>query len=93
MKVEVTVGEDVMGDVMSDLSQRRGRPQGVESVNGNQIVTATVPMAEMLSYAPALNSMTQGKGSFHMEFEGYEEMPSNVAQKVIDAAKQESDGD
>lgn len=91
MKVEITVGEDVMGDIMSDLSQRRGRPQGVESQNSNQVVTATVPMAEMLTYAPVLNSMTQGKGSFHMEFEGYEEMPANVAQKVIEAAKTKDD--
>ncbi len=87
MKVEVTVEEDAMGDIMSDLSQRRGRPQGVESGNGAQMVTAIVPMAEMLNYAPALNSMTQGKGSFHMEFSGYEEMPSNVAQKVIEEAQ------
>jgi len=93
MKVEVTVGEDVMGDIMSDLSQRRGRPQGVETQDHNQVVTATVPMAEMLTYAPALNSMTQGKGSFHMEFEGYEEMPANVAQKVIEAAKKKDDDD
>jgi len=87
MKVEVTVEEEFMGDVMSDLSQRRGRPQGVEPSGHGQMVTATVPMAEMLSYAPTLNSMTQGKGSFHMEFESYEEMPVNVAQKVIEAAK------
>jgi elongation factor G len=93
MKVEVTVEEDVMGDIMSDLSQRRGRPQGVESSGHGQTVTATVPMAEMLSYAPALNSMTQGKGTFHMEFQGYEEMPVNVAQKVIEAAKKEKEED
>jgi elongation factor G len=93
MKVEVTVEEDAMGDIMSDLSQRRGRPQGVESNSGAQMVTATVPMAEMLNYAPALNSMTQGKGSFHMEFLGYEEMPSNVAQKVIEDAKRAAEED
>jgi elongation factor G len=93
MKVEITVEENVMGDIMSDLSQRRGRPQGVESMNGNQMVTAVVPMAEMLTYAPALNSMTQGKGSFHMEFESYEEMAPNIAQKVVEAVKRAKEED
>jgi elongation factor G len=87
MKVEVTVDEEVMGDIMSDLSQRRGRPQGVEANGRTQMVTAIVPMAEMLTYAPVLNSITQGKGSFHMEFSSYEEMAPNVAQKVVEAAK------
>ncbi|MDH3522697.1 MAG: elongation factor G [Acidobacteriota bacterium] len=93
MKIEVTVTEDVMGDIMSDLSQRRGRPQGVESRPGGQLITAIVPMAEMLSYAPALNSMTQGKGTFHMEFASYEEMPANVAQKVIEESKKAAAAD
>jgi elongation factor G len=93
MKVEVTVDESFMGDVMSDLSSRRGRPQGMDSKNGQSIVNATVPMAEMLTYAPALNSMTQGKGSFHMEFSHYEEVPANVAQKIIeDSRKKEEAG-
>ncbi len=87
MKVEISVDEEFMGDVMSDLSQRRGRPQGMDSNNGVQVVNAIVPMAEMLSYAPALNSMTQGKGSFHMEYSHYEEMPTNVAEKVIQESR------
>jgi elongation factor G len=87
MKVEIRVEEEFMGDVMSDLSQRRGRPQGMDSDNGTQVISAVVPMAEMLSYAPSLNSMTQGKGSFHMEYSHYEEMPVNVAQKVIEESK------
>lgn len=93
MKVEIRVDEEFMGDVMSDLSQRRGRPQGMDTDNGMQLISAIVPMAEMLSYAPSLNSMTQGKGSFHMEYSHYEEMPVNVAQKVIEEtrrAKQEN---
>ncbi|MCZ6727916.1 MAG: elongation factor G [Acidobacteria bacterium] len=93
MKIEVTVDEEVMGDIMSDLSQRRGRPQGVEANGSTQTVTAIVPMAEMLSYAPALNSITQGKGSFHMEFSSYEEMPANVAQKVVEAANRKKEED
>jgi len=93
MKIEVTVDEEVMGDIMSDLSKRRGRPQGVEANGNTQTVTAIVPMAEMLSYAPALNSITQGKGSFHMEFSSYEEMPANVAQKVVEAANRKKEED
>ncbi len=91
MKVEVHVEEEFTGDVMSDLSQRRGRPEGMDSENGAQVISAVVPMAEMLNYAPSLNSMTQGKGSFHMEYSHYEEMPVNVAEKVIQESKKAED--
>jgi elongation factor G len=87
MKVEIQTGEEFMGDIMSDLSQRRGRPQGMDSKNGAQIVEATVPLAEMLNYAPALRSMTQGRSSFHMEFSHYEEVPRMVQEKIIAEAK------
>jgi elongation factor G len=90
MKVEISVEEQFMGDVMSDLSQRRGRPQGMDSKPGHSVVLATVPMAEMLSYAPALNAMTQGKGSFHMEFSHYEEAPAHVQQKIIEGAQKKA---
>ncbi|MEZ5331527.1 MAG: elongation factor G [Thermoanaerobaculia bacterium] len=93
MKVEVTIDESFMGDVMSDLSSRRGRPQGMDAKNGRQVISATVPMAEMLTYAPSLNSMTQGKGSFHMEFSHYEEVPNTVAQKIIEASKKQDEAD
>ncbi len=93
MRVEITVDEQFMGEVMSDLSQRRGRPQGMDSRNGQSIVQAIVPMAEMLSYAPALNSMTQGKGSFHMEFSHYEEVPSHVQQKIIEEAQKAAEAE
>jgi elongation factor G len=83
MKVEITTGEEFMGDIMSDLSQRRGRPQGMESRNGNHVVSATVPMAEMLNYAPSLRAMTQGRASFHMEYSHYEEVPRPVQEKII----------
>ncbi len=92
MKVDVSVDEEFMGDVMSDLSQRRGRPQGMESNSGSQVISAVVPMAEMLTYAPTLNSITQGKGSFHMEYSHYEEMPVNVAEKVIRESKKDKEG-
>jgi elongation factor G len=87
MKVEIQTGEEFMGDIMSDLSQRRGRPQGMDSKNGVQVVEATVPLAEMLNYAPALRSMTQGRSSFHMEFSHYEEVPRMVQEKIIAEAK------
>jgi elongation factor G len=87
MKVEIHTGEEFMGDIMSDLSQRRGRPQGMDSKNGVQIIEATVPLADMLNYAPALRSMTQGRSTFHMEFSHYEEVPRMVQEKIIAEAK------
>ncbi|HKV10531.1 MAG TPA: elongation factor G, partial [Thermoanaerobaculia bacterium] len=83
MKVEVTTSEEFMGDIMGDLSHRRGRPQGMDSVNGAQVIKATVPMSEMLDYERALTSMTQGRSSFHMEFSHYEEVPRPVQEKLI----------
>jgi elongation factor G len=88
MKVEIEASDEFMGDIMSDLSQRRGRPQGMEVKNGGQVVSAVVPMAEMLNYAPALRAMTQGRAGFHMEFSHYEEVPRPVQEKIIaEAAK------
>lgn len=87
MKVEIHTNEEFMGDIMSDLSHRRGRPQGMDTRNGLQIVEATVPLAEMLNYAPALRSMTQGRSTFHMEFSHYEEVPRQVQEKIISEAK------
>jgi len=83
MKVEVATSEDFTGDVMSDLSQRRGQPQGMDSQNGTQIIRAIVPMAEMLDYAPSLRSITQGRASFQMEFSHYAEVPKNIQDKLI----------
>lgn len=83
MKVDIYTTEDFMGDIMSDLSQRRGKPQGMDSKNGTQVVNALVPMSEMLDYAPALRSMTQGRSSFHMEMSHYEEVPKQIRQKII----------
>ncbi|MCZ7651308.1 MAG: elongation factor G [Thermoanaerobaculia bacterium] len=83
MKVEVITGEEFMGDIMSDLSQRRGRPQGMDTRGHQQVVKALVPMAEMLNYAAALRAMTQGRSDFHMEFSHYEEAPRHVQEKII----------
>ncbi len=87
MKVEIQTSEEFMGDIMSDLSHRRGRPQGMDSKNGAQIVVALVPMSEMLNYAPALRSMTQGRSSFHMEYSHYEEVPRPVQEKLVALAR------
>ena len=72
-----------MGDIMGDLSHRRGRPQGMDSVNGSQVIKATVPMSEMLDYDRILTSLTQGRSSFHMEFSHYEEVPRPVQEKLV----------
>ena len=91
MKVEITTPEEMMGDIMSDLSQRRGRPQGMDANDGMQVINAKVPMAEMLDYAPSLRSMTQGRASFHMEFSHYEEVPRQLQEKIIAEAKREKE--
>ncbi len=87
MKVEVNTSEEFTGDIMGDLSHRRGRPQGMDSVNGSQIIKATVPMSEMLEYARVLRAMTQGRSTFHMEFSHYEEVPKPVQEKIVANAK------
>lgn len=91
MSVEITTPEEFMGDVMSDLSQRRGKPQGMDTRGGTQIVKAQVPMAEMLNYSPALTSMTQGRANFHMEFSHYEDVPKMVQDKIIAEAQREKE--
>jgi elongation factor G len=84
MKVEVTVPEDTLGTVIGDLNTRRGKVQGVEpQAGGNQKINAVVPMAEMLTYANQLQSITSGRGLYSMEFSNYEEVPSHIAQKII----------
>ncbi|MCX5719546.1 MAG: elongation factor G [Nitrospirae bacterium] len=84
MKVEVITPEDTLGAVIGDLNSKRGRVQGVEpQAGGNQKITALVPMAEMLTYANQLHSLTSGRGLYSMEFSYYEEVPSHLAQKII----------
>jgi len=90
-KVEVVIPDEYMGDVIGDLNRRRGRIMGMNPVSGGQQVDAEVPQTEMFKYATDLRSMTQARGSFKMTFERYDEMPSNMAQKVIEAAKVEDD--
>jgi elongation factor G len=88
MTVTVSVPEDAVGDVIGDLNSRRGRPLGMEPSGGGMTeVKAEVPMAEMLTYAPDLRSITGGRGEFGMEFLRYEEVPGHLASKVVDEAR------
>jgi len=92
MLVTVTTPEDTVGDVIGDLNSRRGRPLGMEPTGGGMTdVKAEVPMAEMLSYAPDLRSITGGQGEFGMEFLRYEEVPAHLAGKVVEGAKAEKE--
>jgi elongation factor G len=91
MLVTLSVPEEHVGDVIGDLNSRRGRPLGMEPVAGMTEIKAEVPMAEMLSYAPDLRSLTAGQGDYTMEFVRYEELPSHLAQKVVAAARSEED--
>ncbi len=84
MKVEVTVPEDYMGDVIGDLNSRRGRIEGMEARAGAQVIRAQVPLAEMFGYATDLRSRTQGRGVYSMQFDHYEEVPQNVAKVIIE---------
>jgi elongation factor G len=83
MKVEVEVPEEFMGDVIGDVSKRRGQVNGMGDRAGNKIVDAFVPLAEMFGYSTDLRSMTQGRATYAMEFDHYEEVPSNVATEII----------
>ena len=83
MQVEIACPEDNMGDIMGDLSSRRGKPQGMEASGSSQIIRAEVPMAEMLDYASTLKSLTSDRGSFTMEFNHYDEAPAVVRKKII----------
>jgi elongation factor G len=83
MDVEVSIPGPYVGDIMGDLSSRRGRVQSSEAKGSTQVIQAQVPMSEMLEYASQLTSMTGGQGEFHMEFSHYEEAPAHVREKVI----------
>lgn len=91
MNMTIMIPEDNLGDIMGDVSARRGRVQGMEAAGGMQVVKAQVPMAEVLTYASDLRSMTSDRGSFSMELAAYEEMPNNLAEKLIQEAQLEED--
>jgi elongation factor G len=87
MKVEVTVPEEYMGDVIGDMNSRRGRIEGMEARAGAQVIRVFVPLAEMFGYATDLRSRTQGRGTYSMEFDHYEEVPKNIAETIITKVK------
>ena len=87
MDVEITVPENYAGDIMGNLNSRRGRIQGMETKGGSSITKAQAPLAEMLTYASDLTSMTQGRGTYSMEFSHYDVVPQQIADKITSAAK------
>lgn len=89
MNLSITVPDEFVGDVIGDMNSRRGKVLGVEAKGGNQVVSAQVPMVEVLRYATDLTSMTGGRGTFTMEFSHYEEVPAHLTEKIVAASKQE----
>jgi len=83
MAVEVVTPEQYMGDVMGDLNRRRGMVQGMEDSASGKVITAEVPLSEMFGYATDLRSATQGRATYTMEFDKYAEVPSNIAEGII----------
>src|SRR5947209_18443591 len=87
MHVDITAPAEYIGDIMGDLNSRRGRVEGVDADGDAQTVKARVPLSEMLTYGSTLRSITQGRGSFHMESSHYEEVPRNLQEKIISEHK------
>ena len=87
MKVEVTMPEEYMGDVIGDINSRRGRIEGMEDIGGGKMVKGYVPLAEMFGYSTDLRSKTQGRGNYSMFFEKYEQVPKNIQEKIISEHK------
>lgn len=86
-KIEVTVPEEYMGDILGDINSRRGRIEGMEARSGAQVIRGYVPLAEMFGYATNLRSRTQGRGSYSMQFDHYEEVPAGIAKSIIEKNK------
>ena len=89
MKVDVTVPEEYMGDVIGDINSRRGRIEGMDAVNGTQVIHGFVPLSEMFGYATDLRSKTQGRGTYSMFFDHYEPVPKSVGEKILSAKGRE----
>ncbi|MFC7365927.1 MULTISPECIES: elongation factor G [Bhargavaea] len=89
MKVEVVIPEEYMGDIMGDITSRRGRVEGMEARGNAQVVRAMVPLSEMFGYATSLRSNTQGRGTFSMVFDHYEEVPKSIREEIVKKVKGE----
>ena len=87
MKVEVTMPEEYMGDVIGDINSRRGRIEGMDDLGGGKIVRGFVPLSEMFGYSTDLRSRTQGRGNYSMFFEKYEPVPKSVQEKILSNKK------
>jgi len=88
MKTEVVTPADFFGQVISDLSSRRGKIEETKERVGMKVIDAVVPLSEMFGYATSLRSLTEGRASFTMEFNSYEKVPENIAQEIIDGKRQ-----
>jgi elongation factor G len=89
MKVEVVIPDEYLGDIMGDITSRRGRVEGMEARGNAQVVRAFVPLSEMFGYATALRSNTQGRGTYSMHFDHYEEVPKSISEEIIKKNKGE----
>ena len=87
MNVEITIPDESVGDIIGDLNSRRGRVLGTAPRGHSNVVSAEVPLAEMLTYAPDLTSMTGGRGDYHMELLRYDEVPAHLTLKIVEQAK------
>jgi elongation factor G len=91
MKMQITTPDEFMGDIMGDLNSRRGRVLGMDAAGKYQVINAEIPMVEVLTYAPDLRSMTGGRGIFSVEFLRYDEVPAQLAEKVVEAVRAEKE--
>ncbi len=91
MKVEITVPEEYMGDVIGDVNSRRGKMEGMDAVNGSQIIHAFIPLSEMFGYATDLRSKTQGRGNYSMEPSHYEEVPKSILDNIVSSRAKKED--
>jgi len=90
MNLEITVPEEYMGDIISDMNTKRGKILGMDPQNGRQIIKAQAPLSEVFQYSIDLRSISQARGSFKMEFSHYDPVPRELAQKIIEAAQRET---
>ena len=93
MNVDILVPDEFMGDIMGDMNTKRGRIMGMEKMGNRQLIHAQAPLSELQRYTIDLKSITQGRGKFTMEFNSYEEVPANIAEKVIAQAKAEKEAE
>ena len=83
MEIEIVIPKEYMGEVISNLNSKRGKIEGMEIHSGAQVITAKVPLSEMFGYATDLRSMTQGRGTYSMQFKGYNEVPQHISEELM----------